>query len=401
MTSDKNIFTISTLNNYIKTMFDSNFVLRNISVRGEISNYKQYPNGHIYFSLKDDSSSLKAVMFYDYARKLKGEFKVGDEVIIVGRISVYPARGEYQLYAETMELYGKGAQLIELELLKKKLAAEGLFDESRKKKVNIFAKRIGVISAPHSAAISDIYTNLLRRNPLLDIVLIESMVQGEGAPKELIKAVQIAKNNNLDTLIIGRGGGASEDLNAFNDEALIREVATLTIPVISAVGHEIDYTLLDYVADLRASTPTGAAELATFDKREIYQKLVDSSDRLDNLLNNKISSYKSYLDSIKRFKYFVEPKLIYKDKLERINVLNDKLDLLIKHRYDQSLSQIKSLKTRLETLSVNNTLNRGYSILEDENGIILKSVKQIKINDTLSIKLSDGTIKSKVLSKEE
>ena len=401
MTSDKNIFTISTLNNYIKTMFDSNFVLRNISVRGEISNYKQYPNGHIYFSLKDDSSSLKAVMFYDYARKLKGEFKVGDEVIIVGRISVYPARGEYQLYAETMELYGKGAQLIELELLKKKLAAEGLFDESRKKKVNIFAKRIGVISAPHSAAISDIYTNLLRRNPLLDIVLIESMVQGEGAPKELIKAVQIAKNSNLDTLIIGRGGGASEDLSAFNDEALIREVATLTIPVISAVGHEIDYTLLDYVADLRASTPTGAAELASFDKREIYQKLVDSSDRLDNLLNNKISSYKSYLDSIKRFKYFVEPKLIYKDKLERINVLNDKLDLLIKHRYDQSLSQIKSLKTRLETLSVNNTLNRGYSILEDENGIILKSVKQIKINDTLSIKLSDGTIKSKVLSKEE
>ena len=401
MTSDKNIFTISTLNNYIKTMFDSNFVLRNISVRGEISNYKQYPNGHIYFSLKDDSSSLKAVMFYDYARKLKGEFKVGDEVIIVGRISVYPARGEYQLYAETMELYGKGAQLIELELLKKKLAAEGLFDESRKKKVNIFAKRIGVISAPHSAAISDIYTNLLRRNPLLDIVLIESMVQGEGAPKELIKAVQIAKNSNLDTLIIGRGGGASEDLSAFNDEALIREVATLTIPVISAVGHEIDYTLLDYVADLRASTPTGAAELATFDKREIYQKLVDSSDRLNNLLNNKISSYKSYLDSIKRFKYFVEPKLIYKDKLERINVLNDKLDLLIKHRYDQSLSQIKSLKTRLETLSVNNTLNRGYSILEDENGIILKSVKQIKINDTLSIKLSAGTIKSKVLSKEE
>ncbi len=401
MTSDKNIFTISTLNNYIKSMFDANFVLRNISVRGEISNYKKYPNGHIYFSLKDDSSSLKAVMFYDYARKLKGEFKVGDEVIIVGRVSVYPARGEYQLYAETMELYGKGAQLIELELLKKKLAAEGLFDESRKKKVNIFAKRIGVISAPHSAAISDIYTNLLRRNPLLDIVLIESMVQGEGAPKELIKAVQIAKNSNLDTLIIGRGGGASEDLSAFNDEALIREVATLTIPVISAVGHEIDYTLLDYVADLRASTPTGAAELATFDKREIYQKLVDSSDRLDNLLNNKISSYKSYLDSIKRFKYFVEPKLIYKDKLERIKVLNDKLDLLIKHRYDQSLSQIKSLKTRLETLSVNNTLNRGYSILEDENGIILKSIKQIKINDTLNIKLSDGTIKSKVLSKEE
>lgn len=401
MTSDKNIFTISTLNNYIKSIFDSNFVLRNISVRGEISNYKKYPNGHIYFSLKDDKSSLKAVMFYDYARKLKGEFKVGDEVIIVGRVSVYPARGEYQLYAETMELYGKGAQLIELELLKKKLAAEGLFDESRKKKVNIFAKRIGVISAPHSAAISDIYTNLLRRNPLLDIVLIESMVQGEGAPKELIKAVQIAKNSNLDTLIIGRGGGASEDLSAFNDEALIREVATLSIPVISAVGHEIDYTLLDYVADLRASTPTGAAELATFDKREIYQKLVDSSDRLDNLLNNKISSYKSYLDSIKRFKYFVEPKLIYKDKLERINVLNDKLDLLIKHRYNQSLLQIKSLKTRLETLSVNNTLNRGYSILEDENGIILKSVKQIKINDTLNIKLSDGAIKSKVLAKEE
>lgn len=401
MIEDNNTFTISTLNNYIKSMFDSNFVLRKIAVRGEISNYKQYPNGHIYFSLKDDLSSLKAVMFYDYARKLDQQFKVGDDVLVSGRVSVYPARGEYQLYAEAMQLYGKGAQLLELELLKKKLAAEGLFDESRKKKVNIYASRIGVISAPNSAAIADIYTNLLRRNPLLDIVLIESMVQGEGAIKELIKAVEIAKNSHLDTLIIGRGGGASEDLSAFNDENLVRAVAKLDIPVISAVGHEIDFTLLDYVADVRASTPTGAAELATFDKREIYQKLIDSSDRMDNLLKNKIATYKTYLDSIKHFKYFLEPKLIYKDQLERINVLNNKLNLLMKHQYDLSLAKINSLKNRLETLSVNSTLNRGYSILENENGIIIKSVKQVKLDDIFSIKLSDGNIKGKVLSKGE
>ncbi len=401
MNIENNTFTVSTLNNYIKNMFDSNFVLRKISIRGEISNYKQYPNGHIYFTLKDDASSLKAVMFYDYARRLTNNFKTGDEVIVSGRISVYPARGEYQIYAETMELYGKGAQLLELELLKKKLASEGLFDESRKKKVNIFAKRIGVISAPKSAAMSDIKTNLLRRNPLLDIVLIESMVQGEGAPKELIKAVKKAKESNLDTLIIGRGGGASEDLSAFNDEEFIREVAKLDMPVISAVGHEIDYTLLDYVADLRASTPTGAAELATFDKREIYQKLTDSNERLDTVMENKLVNYKTYLETIKRYKYFQEPKLIYKDKLERMNLLNNKLDLLIKHRYDLNLAQLKSLTTRLETLSVNNTLNRGYSIVENVDGIIIKSVKQLKINDTLSLKLSDGIVKSKVLSKEE
>ncbi len=401
MIEGNNTFTISTLNNYIKSIFDSNFVLRKISVRGEISNYKQYSNGHIYFSLKDETSSLKAVMFYDYARRLDRQFKVGDEVLINGRISVYPARGEYQLYAESMQLYGKGAQLLELELLKKKLAAEGLFDESRKKKINIYANRIGVISAPNSAAMADIYTNLLRRNPLLNIVLIESMVQGEGAVKELINAVETAKNSHLDTLIIGRGGGASEDLSAFNDESLVRAVSKLDIPVISAVGHEIDFTLLDYVADVRASTPTGAAELATFDKREIYQKLIDSSDKMDTLVKNKITTYKSYLDSIKHFKYFLEPNLIYKDQLERINVLNNKLNLLMRHQYELSLAKIRSLKTRLESLSVNSTLNRGYSILENENGIIIKSVEQVKLNDIFSIKLSDGNIKGKVLSKGE
>lgn len=393
-------FTISKLNAYIKQKFDSDLVLRKISVRGEISNYKRYPSGHVYFTLKDEQSSLKAVMFYDYAVLLSQKFKDGDEVIVEGRVSVYPSRGEYQIYVEHMDLYGVGAQLLELEKLKRKLAAEGLFDDSRKKQINIYAKTIGVISASNSAAMADIKTNLLRRNPLLNIKLFPSLVQGDGAAKDLLRALNEAKASNIDTLIIGRGGGASEDLNAFNDEQLVRAVADLDIPVISAVGHEIDITLIDYVADARASTPTGAAELATFDKREIFQKIIDSSDRLDNTIHKIIDDYKNRLNMIAKFKYFLEPELIFKDKIEYIKTLDEKLTMLMKHRYELLLNEYKGKINRLEILSPNNTLKRGYSIIEDDNGTIIKSIKNVEINQNVKIRLGDGSIKSKIISKE-
>ncbi len=393
-------FTITMLNNYIKTVLDNNFALQNIAVRGEVSNFKAYPSGHAYFALKDNDSVIKAVMFSSYVENLKSPIKNGDEVIAFGHVSVYPARGEYQLYVQEMELFGDGNQLMELEKLKRKLAAEGLFDESRKRKINIYANTIGVISAANSAAMADIKTNLLRRNPLIEVVLFPSLVQGEDAPKDLLRALNEANLANIDTLIIGRGGGSSEDLSAFNDEELVRAVAKFKVPVISAVGHEIDYTLIDFVADARASTPTGAAELATFDKREIYQSLDSYRSELSSLLHNKIDQYKNRLLLLKKSRFFENPKEILTFNENKLTNYKEKLNLLIKHHILIMKEQLKAKEEKLESLSPKSVLKRGYSLLENEEGIIIKSVKQTQINQKVKMVLSDGNVIANIVEKE-
>ena len=398
---NENLYSVSSLNRYIKQMFDTNFTLRGLRLKGEISNFKRYSSGHIYFTIKDDESSIRAVMFREYTRYMPETIKDGDEIIAAGYVSVYPERGEYQFYAQAIDLSGKGQILFELEMLKKKLAAEGLFDESRKRKINPFPRAVGVISAPISAAMSDIQTNLLRRNPLIEVKLFPSLVQGSDAPKALLNALNEAKNANIDTLIIGRGGGASEDLSAFNDETLVREAAKFPVPIISAVGHEIDFTLIDFVADARASTPTGAAELATIDKRELYQKLDGYKDDLDNYLINKVNSLKQKVELIKQKPFFVSPKSMYEDKLNELILVKEKLSLNMKHMIDLRKEVLASYSQRLEALSPNNVLSRGYALLEDEKGKVLKSVKDVEVNQLIKTKFKDGTVTSKVVSKGE
>lgn len=398
---NENLYSVSSLNRYIKQMFDTNFTLRGLRLKGEISNFKRYSSGHIYFTIKDDESSIRAVMFREYTRFMPEIIKDGDEIIAAGYVSVYPERGEYQFYAQAIDLSGKGQILFELEMLKKKLAAEGLFDESRKRKINPFPKAVGVISAPNSAAMSDIRTNLLRRNPLIEVKLFPSLVQGSDAPKALLNALNEAKNANIDTLIIGRGGGASEDLSAFNDETLVREAAKFPVPIISAVGHEIDFTLIDFVADARASTPTGAAELATIDKRELYQKLDSYKDDLDNYLINKVNSLKQKVELIKQKPFFVSPKSMYEDKLNELTLVKEKLSLNMKHMIDLRKEVLASYSQRLEALSPNNVLSRGYALLEDEKGKVLKSIKDVEVNQLIKTKFKDGTVTSKVVSKGE
>lgn len=394
-------FSVSTLNKYIKQMFDNNFSLRGLLVKGEVSNLKKYSSGHVYFTLKDAESSIKAVMFYDYAKNMPSSIKDGAEVIVGGRVSVYPARGEYQIYAESIVLFGAGNQLLELELLKKKLAAEGLFDESRKRKINIFPKAVGVISAPNSAALADIQTNLLRRYPLLKVKIFPSLVQGADAPKELLKALNEAKNSKIDTLIIGRGGGASEDLSAFNDETLVREAARFPVPIISAIGHEVDFTLIDYVADARASTPTGAAELATADKREIYQYLDSKSNKMDQIIYKRISDIKNKIKDIKMRSFFVSPKTMYEDKLVEVENIKNKLNMLFKHIIGLKSEEIKSRKAHLEALSPNGVLNRGYSIIQDNSGNVLNDINEVSIDQMVKTIMKNGTITSKVIEKEK
>ena len=266
------VLTVSDINNYVKAVLTSDERLKFVRIKGEISNFKAYPSGHFYFSLKDNDSTISAVMFSNYAKRIAFSPKNGDEVVVLASVDAYVPRGSYNLNVYEMEEMGLGQQLLELEKLKKKLAAEGLFDESRKREINIYPKAIGVITAPNGAAIRDIVTNIKRRYPIADIYVFPSLVQGEQAPSELLKAFEESQKYDLDTLIIGRGGGASDDLSAFNDEKLVRAVSNSKMPIIAAVGHEIDMTLIDYVADKRASTPTGAAELATIDRREIQKE---------------------------------------------------------------------------------------------------------------------------------
>ncbi len=381
-------------------MFDNDFTLKGLRLKGEISNFKRYPSGHVYFSLKDDESTIKAVMFYDYAKFLPSTIKDGDEVIITGYVSVYPARGEYQVYAQALELSGEGALLLELELLKKKLAAEGLFDASRKRKLVSFPKSVGIISAPNSAALADIKTNLLRRNPLIDVQIFPSLVQGADAPKSLLEALKKAKESNIDTLIIGRGGGASEDLSAFNDEALVRAAAEFPVPIISAVGHEIDFTLIDYVADARASTPTGAAELATIDKREIYELLNNREIELDEVITDKISTYSHKLELLKKNSFFENPKVMYEKTLIEVGNTNKRLDSFMNHLIEIEKEKIASLKKQLKSLSIDNTLQRGFAIMENEQGKIVTNINDVEINQMVKTKVHGGVLTTKVIQKE-
>ena len=395
------IYSVTSLNRHIKQLFDTDFVLRGLRLKGEISNFKRYPSGHIYFTLKDEESSIKAVMYSGYTKYADPTIKDGDEVIASGYVSVYPQRGEYQFYAQAIDLFGKGNQLLELELLKKKLAAEGLFDESRKRKIKLFPKSVGVISAPNSAALSDIKTNLLRRNPLIDIKIFPSLVQGSEAPKELLKALNEAKNSKIDTLIIGRGGGSSEDLSAFNDETLVREAAKFPVPIISAVGHEIDFTLIDYIADARASTPTGAAELATIDKREIYEELANLEGILDDTLINKINEYKTKLNNIKSRPFFINPKSMYEEALKEVKNLSERMDLSMNHLIKMKQEKLNSYIPRLKSLSLESTLNRGFAIMTDENNRIVKSIDDVEVNTSVKTKLSNGVIISIITKKEK
>ena len=394
------IFSVSSLNRHIKQMFDNDFTLRGLRLKGEVSNFKRYPSGHIYFTLKDEESSIKAVMYATYTKYIPSGIKDGDEVIAAGYVSVYPQRGEYQFYAQSIDLFGKGNQLLELELLKKKLAAEGLFDESRKRKIKLFPTSIGVISAPNSAALSDIKTNLHRRNPLLDIKIFPSLVQGNEAPKELLKALNEAKNAKIDTLIIGRGGGASEDLSAFNDETLVREAAKFPVPIISAVGHEIDFTHIDYIADARASTPTGAAELATIDKREIYDMLATYETDIDRTLINKINDYKLRLKNIKERPFFINPKSMYEEAIKDVKNYDERLKLAMSHLIKMKDEKIRSLANHLKALSVDSTLNRGFSIMTSEDGKVIKHIDDVKLNTSVKTRLNGGIITSTVTKKE-
>lgn len=367
------IYSVNQINSYIKSLISNNEYLKSFLIKGEVSNLKiQDRTGHFYFSLKDKDSIISAVMFSNYSKKLNFKLDNGQEVIALCSLDCYVPRGTYQLLVMAIEPVGEGKELLELKKLKEKLFKEGLFDESRKRIINNFPKKIGVITAKNSAAIKDIVFNIKRRYPICEIYFFPSQVQGEGSIDSLKKQFLKTQEYDLDTIIIGRGGGASEDLNSFNDESLVRLIASSKIPVISAVGHEIDTTLVDLVSDKRASTPTGACELAVVDKREIFKTLEEFKKEGREIIKN---NFDDILDNLNYYKKEFKNSLI--NNISHIKeIINNK-------------------KETLDTLNPFSVLNRGYTIVYKDN-IAISKLDNIYENDFIKIKFNDGVAIAKV-----
>ncbi len=415
---NNNYITVTQLTKYIKYRLDNDQNLMKVYLKGEISNFKAHSRGHLYFTIKDENTRINAIMFSTYASKLKIAPLDGMKVLVTGKISVYEPSGNYQIYVESLEEDGVGNLYIAFEELKKKLEKEGLFDKSKKKKIPLIPERIGIITAPTGAAIKDILSTLKRRWPLAETILFPSLVQGKEAASDIVRNIELSKKYDLDVLIIGRGGGSIEDLWCFNEEIVARAIYDLNTPVISAVGHEIDFTICDFVADLRAPTPTGAAELAVPNINDIINFLTQLKIRTINSINNILDFKKKSLLNLKNNYILKNPLTIYQIKEEKfdnllnrlintqknlLNINNNKLDFL-KNNLNKAILNILNEKkhkyvniiSKLEVLNPLLTIKRGYSIVKKENKVI-SSKKNIKKKDHLDIELSDGSIKVEVI----
>ena len=411
--NDKYI-TISQLTRYIKYKIDNDVNLNEVFIKGEISNFKAHSRGHYYFTIKDEGSRINAVMFATATKKLQFTPEDGMKVLVTGKISVFEANGGYQIYVSDMLEDGVGNLYIAYEQLKKKLEAEGLFDQKFKKPIPKIPKTVGVVTAPTGAAIKDIISTIKRRWPLTEIYLFPSLVQGELAKDDIVKQIEKADTYNLDTLIVGRGGGSIEDLWPFNEEIVARAIFSCNTPVISAVGHEIDFTIADFVADLRAPTPTGAAEMAVPQLNDMINYLNQVKIRLNNTITNKLKISKTKLKEITSRSILKNPITIYQTKemifsnaLERLkfNLINltnikEKELLKIKNSYilknpyqilDKKSNKYLQIISKLETLSPLLTLKRGYTMTKI-NDKVVKSSKDLKSGDNITIDFADGNV---------
>ena len=395
----QNALTVSALNRYIKMLIDRDEVLSYVTVCGEISNLKVHSSGHVYFTLKDEESEITAVMFRTYASGLSFLPKNGMKVKVYGRISVYEKSGKYQLYASAMLDDGMGRLRIEYELLYKKLEAEGLFAEERKKKIPKFPKCIGIVTSPTGAAIQDMLNVTGRRYPYAKIIIYPSAVQGADAPMELCRGIAYFNADaSCDVIIIGRGGGSAEDLWAFNDEMLVRTIAACDIPVISAVGHEVDFTLCDYVADKRAPTPSAAAELAVPDRLELMQRSDELCGRLDSAMEKVLNRKRMVLER----QYHKVTGLSPMARLERIRTRLEqnkgKIIKLTETRYNLLCGRLTSSLSRLDAMNPLAVLKRGYSITERADGALAGRAEELAAGDEIKIIFSDGYADAKVSS---
>ena len=387
--------TVGALTRYIKYKFDNDANLQNIAIKGEISNFKRHSRGHFYFTIKDEESRISAIMFASQTNSVQFEPVDGTKVLVRGRISVFPSTGNYQIYVDEMIEDGVGNLYALYEKLKADLKKEGLFDVEHKKEIPKLPKRIGVITAPTGAAIRDIMSTINRRYPICEVILFPSLVQGKEAKDDIVKNIKLADTYDLDTLIVGRGGGSIEDLWAFNEEIVARAIYECNTPVISAVGHEIDFTIADFVADKRAETPTGAAEIAVPSKEDLLKLINQLEIRSSKNMNNILDTNKKILDKIKSSYILSNPMSIYEIKEQKLDNLIDKSNTIINLYMNNKNNKYSNIINKLSVLNPLNTLKRGYSITKLDNKVI-SNIKDVKVNDTLNIKVSNGEIISTV-----
>lgn len=399
---DNGFLTVSELNGYIKNLFDIDDVLSGISVCGEISNIKYHSSGHLYLTLKDENSTVSAVMFRSEFGRMNFRPENGMRVIASGRVGVYERAGQYQLYVSYMRPDGVGALYMALEKLKKKFMAEGLFDPSRKKKLPEYPKRIGVVTSSTGAVIRDIIRVAGRRYPMSDIVLFPVHVQGELAEGEICSGIAYFNiEKNVDVIVVGRGGGSIEDLWAFNSEAVVRSVAASELPVISAVGHQTDLTLCDLVADYSAATPSMAAELAVPDSEGIYDNLAASADRMRSIMQKRLDNERIYLDDRANVLELNSPKNKIIRAISSLDAKRERLNFLANSKYSEARTRLVKNAASLSALSPLAVLARGYGFVQNEEGKTVSSVKNMSVGERIRITMNDGSAEAQITSLKE
>lgn len=396
------VLSITQLNTYIQGKLDGDPMLGAVAVRGEISNYKLYPSGHHYFTLKDESSALKCVMFKGNATRLRFRPENGMKVLAMGKVSVFPRDGAYQLYCNAMAMDGVGDLYAAFEQLKKKLASQGLFDQAHKKPIPKFPGTIGIITSSAGAAIHDMLRILRKRYPLTKVRLIPVRVQGAEAPGEIASAIRYANYYKLaDLLIVGRGGGSIEDLWAFNDELVAHAIYQSDIPVISAVGHEPDVTISDFVADLRAATPSNAAELAVPDRESLSQTLDAMSTAMASALNRQLRSARQHLNVLSRSAALQSPTGYLEQRRQSLSGLKTRLVSAQRQNISLKKHRYVALTSKLDAMSPLKVLTRGYAITQKDDGTMLRSVSQVSAGDSILIRLQDGALNARIMDKKE
>lgn len=397
----RNVYTVKQVNAYIKNMFTQDYMLSRIYVKGEISNCKYHTSGHIYFSLKDESGTIACVMFAGQRNGLSFRMSEGQQVIVLGSVNVYERSGAYQLYAREIRLDGEGTLYERFQLLKKELEEMGMFSPEYKQPIPKFVKRVGVVTAPTGAAVRDIMNISLRRNPYVQLILYPAQVQGESAAASIVKGIRMLDAKNVDVIIVGRGGGSIEDLWAFNEESVARAIFSCRTPVISAVGHETDTTIADYVADLRAPTPSAAAELAVYDYRQLFERIEDYQRRLNRQMEQKLLIYQMRLKEYQTKLNYLHPRYKLQEQEQHLMELEDKMRELMENKIKSTRHRLELYIERMKGLSPILKLNSGYSYVEDMSGKALKSVLQVQNGEVLKIHVTDGTVYTEVCDKKE
>ena len=399
----KNAYSVGQVNRYVKNMFTQDFFLQKIYVKGEVSNCKYHTSGHIYFSLKDETGTMSCVMFAGHRRGLAFSMKDGDKVIVGGSVDVYERDGRYQLYAKEINLEGAGALYERYLALKQELEEMGMFAGEYQQPIPKFIRRLGVVTAPTGAAVQDIRNISYRRNPYLQIILYPALVQGADAAESIVKGIRMLDGLNVDVIIVGRGGGSIEDLWAFNEEIVARAIFECRTPVISAVGHETDFTIADFVADLRAPTPSAAAELAVNDYRSVVESVSVYRQRMYRAMSTRLDFYRSRLANFSTKFGYLSPEYRLREQRQRLADAESSLQNAMEGKLKENRHRFSLYVERFTGLSPLRKLNQGFSYVADQEKRTLTSVKQVKNGDTIYISVTDGTIEAKVnsIKKEE